>query len=179
MSDLDLHKRKFIEELLESEESIMIHVRADQKDCLVPAYLKIYPTVSISISHYFAKPIYLEDDKIKAELSFDNGEFDCDIPYSSIWACTTANEQHTFWPENLSASLLEIMEDIKNTSSKVTIVDIDNLPKLENKKDNLTAVDFRKTKLSSVSGKGSSSEVSGKTSESKPKKTGHLTLVKK
>lgn len=144
------NKREFIENLLEGE-SVMIHVRPQMDGCIVPEHLEQLATVSLNISHYFRRPLHIDNEKICAELLFDNIPFICEFPWNTIWACTSISGEHTFWPENLPLELELLMQDIQAEK------------KVKEKKASITQL---KTKSST------------KKNTQKKRKASHLKLVK-
>jgi hypothetical protein len=156
-----LEKKNIIEELLLAE-SMMVHVRADQEDCKLPSHLKPLRTVSIKLSHYFSRPLFIDEKKISIELSFDNVFFPCEIPFSAIWACTSFEGRHTFWSEGLPDDLLEIMQEVQKNSPPESSEQKSNISKLP-----LSSVKTQKSGQQKTKAKSGTAKVS------------HLTLVKK
>lgn len=155
-----MEKRDKIEELTK-EEFAMVHVRSDIEGVALPANLIKERSVALKISHYFANPLFINDNSLEIELLFNNIPFNCKVPYQAIWACTSFSGDHYFWEEDLPEDLLQLMADVKRISGKY-----------EGVKNVTNIISLEKDKISVEKDKSNKEE-------KKPKKSsGHLKLVK-
>lgn len=90
--------RELIEELLK-DDHCLVHINAATKGVTLPDHLAKNPTVTLKLSYYFAGTLLMNESDITVELRFGGIPFTCTIPYTAIWAVTSAGGFHTTFDE--------------------------------------------------------------------------------
>lgn len=93
---LSREKRKKIDALLE-QDHCFLHLTPSSQGCVLPESLVNQPAVSLKISRRFKGSLQLAATRIEASLKFPDDYFECHIPYSAIWAVTSAEGKTIAW----------------------------------------------------------------------------------
>ena len=86
MKDSSLTNREQIEKWLASHQSVIVFVNSAVDLVKAPKSQLIKPSFSLAISHFYDRPLILNDKGAEAELLFDNSFFKCFLPWDGIWA---------------------------------------------------------------------------------------------
>lgn len=102
MKDSALTNREQIEKWLASHQSVIVFVNSVKDSVKAPKSQLVKPSFSLAISHFFDRPLIVNDKGAEAELLFDNSFFKCFLPWSAIWAAYPEDLPSLilFWNEN-------------------------------------------------------------------------------
>lgn len=81
---------------------VNVHLNPRLDGVVVPPYLKQKPQIMLQFGYGFPVPIRnleVDDEGIRATLSFNRTAFDCVIPWESVYA-QQCGEKVVAWPEN-------------------------------------------------------------------------------
>jgi hypothetical protein len=87
--------------------SVVVHMNPRVEGVIVPLHLKQRAMIYLQFGHGFPTPIRnleVDDDGIRATLSFDQKPFDCVIPWESVYGLQ-CGETVQAWPENFPPEL--------------------------------------------------------------------------
>lgn len=86
---------------------VLVHMNPRVEGVIVPLHFKQRPMLHLQFGHGFPTPIRnleVDDDGIRATLSFDQKPFDCVIPWESVYGLQSG-EVVEAWPENFPPEL--------------------------------------------------------------------------
>jgi len=94
-----------IDKSLEGE-FVLLHVNTSDENLIIPQHLKAKSSVTLKFSRWFRGPMEFFEDRIEADLLFDGRYFNCLVPLRAVWGLTSANGQHTVWPDSAPPDVL-------------------------------------------------------------------------
>ncbi len=116
----DAEKYRVIDELL-VQEYTLIHVNTMMQGVVLPQHLLSQPTVTLKISRFFPKPMFLGKETVRAELMFNGGYFSCIVPWEAIWGVTSLKGEGKVWieavPKGVFQELAKVMPQARAKSS--------------------------------------------------------------
>ena len=88
---------------------VMIHLDARVPGVEVPDHLQSDPQLRLDFSYSFNLPLFhVEDDAIKATLSFGGNPFTCVIPWRAVYGMNShVTDAVKFWPESVPAEVMQ------------------------------------------------------------------------
>ena len=103
---LNKEKSDAVNRLLEGE-YVLVHLKTSGQGVCIPEYLRKDAVVTLKLSRWFRGAMAVEDDKIVAELLFNNRYVTCEIPFESVWGLTGDKGQNLIWPEAVPPEVLK------------------------------------------------------------------------
>jgi hypothetical protein len=84
-------------------------------------HLKNNPALTLKLSSLFQGHIEHNDERVLAQLKFNEEYFCCIVPWEAVWSITDSNGKNTMWPEDVPKELLmkSIGDKLKSIGSKL------------------------------------------------------------
>ncbi len=105
MKNSEQEKYNTIDKALE-DEYVLLHMNTSNEMLLIPGHLKTKSSVTLKVSRWFRGAMELFEDRLDADLLFDGKYFSCSIPLHAVWGITSANGQHSVWPDSAPEDVL-------------------------------------------------------------------------
>lgn len=99
-------KQGALNKLLDGE-FVLVHLNTTVEGLIIPDNLKDNETITLKLSRWFRGAMTVEDDRIIAELLFDDSYFTCIIPFSAIWGLTGEKGENLLWPDAIPPEVLK------------------------------------------------------------------------
>ena len=117
-------KRACLEHLMD-QGKVLVHINARLPGVILPAHLEGQAVVPLNLSHLFNLDVFeLDDETVRANLSFQGERFLCVLPWPSIFAISSheTGESHVF-PSDIPPELVSTMATIlgDETTSEVEV----------------------------------------------------------
>ena len=96
-----------IERLLDDEQ-VLVHINPTTAGVTLPPHLSENKTVTLRLSRFFKGDLFLDDEKVTAELLFGPEYFTCEIPWGSIWGASSIRGQEYLWAESAPDEILQM-----------------------------------------------------------------------
>ena len=105
--DQSVNREKFeaINRLLD-QEYILVHVSTSSEGLALPEYLKEQSVVTLKLSRWFRGGMDVSQERISADLLFDNNYFTCLIPLPAVWGVTSSKGENLVWPKSMPPQLM-------------------------------------------------------------------------
>jgi len=97
-----------IEKLLDDEQ-VLVHINPAISGVILPPHLGQNRTVTLRLSRYFRGDLFLDDEKIEAELLFGSEYFSCVLPWKSIWGASSIHGEEYVWAEAAPEEILDLI----------------------------------------------------------------------
>ncbi len=110
-------KYKLIKRLL-LDEYVIIQINTSVNGLHLPDILLKDHSVSLKLSLMFKGPIFITEEKIEANLSFNQVYFQCEIPLEAVWSATSVKNEFTVWPESAPVKHLKSIIENANKSTE-------------------------------------------------------------
>lgn len=99
-------KYETINSLLDGE-YILVHLNTRTPGVQIPAYLMTSETVTLKLSRWFRGAMDIHENRITADLLFNNNYFTCVIPFAAVWGVSGENGQNILWPDAIPPEVLK------------------------------------------------------------------------
>jgi len=139
-------KSKDIQQYFQQQGRVYIVVDARHEGVVLPAYLKVDPTLRLILNCRMAKPIHFFHNRIESQFSFSGIASRCVIPMAAIWAAyhpELSMEEGLIWEQDIPDVLLKKEEEVGQNESEVQVGHV----KTEDTKDDKSnTVDMPRTR---------------------------------
>ena len=105
--DTAADQKTTIERLLDDEQ-VLVHINPTTPGVVIPPHLSENRTVTLRLSRFFKGDLYLDDQKVTAELLFGPEYFTCVLPWGCIWGASSIRGQEYIWAESAPDEILEM-----------------------------------------------------------------------
>lgn len=103
-----------LNQLLDEESYVLVHLNPTNEDVCLPEHLTTNPSVTLKLSRYFRGDLQVTAKEVSAELLFDGEYVTCTIPLAAIWGCTSEKGENIIWPESTPEPVLRsILESVQ------------------------------------------------------------------
>jgi hypothetical protein len=96
-----------IERLLDDEQ-VLVHINPSTDGVAIPPHLSENRTVTLRLSRFFKGDLFLDDEKVTAELLFGPEYFTCVLPWECIWGASSIRGQEYIWAESAPDEILHM-----------------------------------------------------------------------
>jgi len=96
-----------IERLLDDEQ-VLVHINPATPGVAIPPHLSENRTVTLRLSRFFKGELFLDDEKVTAELLFGPEYFTCELPWDCIWGASSIRGQEYIWAESAPDEILHM-----------------------------------------------------------------------
>lgn len=117
--DTAADQKATIERLLDDEQ-VLVHINPTTKGVVIPPHLSENRTVTLRLSRFFKGELYLDDQKVTAELLFGPEYFTCVLPWECIWGASSIRGQEYIWAESAPDEILEMFLSQRDDRLAVT-----------------------------------------------------------
>lgn len=111
-------KQKSLTRFLDDDDYVLVHLDPRNKDLFVPEHLTRDSSVTLKLSRYFRGKLEINEDVICAELLFGGEYFNCVIPFSAVWGCTSETGENIIWPESTPEEVLKNLLETAEAKAK-------------------------------------------------------------
>jgi hypothetical protein len=96
-----------IERLLDDEQ-VLVHINPATDGVVIPPHLSENRTVTLRLSRFFKGDLFVDDEKVTAELLFGPEYFTCVLPWDCIWGASSIRGQEYLWAESAPDEILHM-----------------------------------------------------------------------
>ncbi len=105
MNSRDAEKGKLVQQYLEADEVVLIHMDPRPANVVVPDHFKAAPVLRLNVAGHYVVPdtvIRLDEVGIHMRLMFGDHAFPCSIPWGAVYAITIPSiDQGMLFPEDM------------------------------------------------------------------------------
>ena len=89
------------------DEYILIHIDPTRPGVVVPAHLMQGQVLTLKLSKLFRGAMDLSQDKVTADLLFEQDYFSCTVPLNAVWGATNDKGETVVWPDSAPPNVLK------------------------------------------------------------------------
>lgn len=89
------------------DEYVLIHLDPTRAGVVVPAHLMKGQVLTLKLSKLFRGAMEVTEEKVTADLLFEQDYFSCVVPFDAVWGATNDKGDTVVWPESAPPNVLK------------------------------------------------------------------------
>lgn len=108
-----------LEKYLLDDDYVMVHIYPKHQGVKLPENLRTQATLNLKLSNFFVGKLELQEDKIVAELTFDEKLQVCEIPWEAVYAYTAIGKDTVVFEEKDNQKKVIEKERVRPTLTRI------------------------------------------------------------